>query len=165
MATTQSTIGPNRRWSNEKPAHLFNTSDSLRAKASCVYRYAATRKARAYAPLVSPQKLSDGINRGGSLGDVAVQMLALRRAGATVEQVQAFATYVQGVADALTGMDGCPVELTYREQALNEVEDRLSMAFIGGRASPDELASAIRAKQSINRVRYAVLMKQTMEGK
>jgi hypothetical protein len=94
---------PRPAWrSKENPAPLFGGSvhaglmvaQHLRDDAAACCRRVLTRPAKQLRPYISPQAYSDLHQHGGSLGSVAVLMIAVP------EAAQALAAHLQAVADA-----------------------------------------------------------------
>lgn len=122
MATRETSVARPHRWSAEKRRRSFGSplmvADSLKRQAARLNHCTLDKPAREYAPLLSPQKVSEARNHGGAVGDVAVQMLA------DPENAMRTAMHLLGVARSVVGDTRTDLlDVLCKEQRADSAED------------------------------------------
>jgi hypothetical protein len=159
------TVTPSWHGIHETRRQYFSPSpllraEALRADAARVMRDVFQQGAKRY-PLLSPQKLSEARNRGGSLGEVAVMMLAEPAAAHRMaEWLAVTARMVNGQADTRP----LPVVLMSEADASREKDAARERAQAD--PSPENLRRYLRAlviaqaetQKTIDAIRLALEM-------
>lgn len=109
-------------------------ADQLRESAARVNTLCLIRPAKCYAPFLSPQKVSEARNRGGALGDLAVQLAA------DPMNARRYIAWLEAQARALTvAVDGCLRSALLSEAQADAREDVSGTEVLANPDDPDAL--------------------------